>query len=311
MRLTMICVGDELLKGFTVNTNLTELGAALLEEGIVPAEAVVIPDTRESIALELERQLASETDVIVFSGGLGPTLDDLTKQVVAETLGLRLEVNDEVLTKLAEYWKRRGSGTSLPTTAENQALVPKGAEWLPNDVGTAPGLVMKVKRRSSTKTAKKPLNHQLVVLLPGPPGEFNPMVRGHLMPYFKRNLRYDAKFTKTIIVADLPESKVENLTSKLVPDNMSIAYCASPAYVRLYLSGTSKNALDEKEREIREALGVHALPSGASSPVEMLLRELRGRKMTLAVAESCTGGLIGAEITSFSGASEVFKGGFI
>jgi nicotinamide-nucleotide amidase len=125
MRIVVVCIGDELLKGFTVNTNLTELGAALLEIGLAPAESVIIPDSSQAIADELNRQLASGTDVTIFSGGLGPTLDDLTKQTIAKTLGLSLEIDDGVLRNLSEYWNRRGK--PLPATAENQALVKTGA----------------------------------------------------------------------------------------------------------------------------------------------------------------------------------------
>jgi nicotinamide-nucleotide amidase len=148
-------------------------------------------------------------------------------------------------------------------------------------------------------------------MLPGPPGEFTPMVRAHLIPYLKRNCDFDTFFTNTIPVVDMPESEVERLTAKLIPDDMSIAYCASPACVKTYISGSSRKALLEKEREIRGILGAHALPPGFSSPMEFLLRELRERKMTLGIAESCTGGMIAAETTSFPGASQVFKGGVV
>ena len=310
MRIAIVCIGDELLKGFTVNTNLTDLGTALMGIGLSPEISVTIPDTQTAIAKELSRQLETGMDIIIFSGGLGPTLDDLTKQVIAKELGLSLEINEDVMEKLREYWKRRGS--KLPSIASNQALVPEGAEWLPNDIGTAPGLLIKVdSRRHSAKpaTAKDP--KQLLVMLPGPPGEFNPMVKNHLIPYLVGFREFRGRFTKTITVANMPESRVENATASLIPTDMSIAYCASPACVRVYLSGDDTTALTMKEREIRKILTPNALPEGVSSPVEQLIRELRENSMTLAVAESCTGGMIAAEFTSFPGASDVFKGGFI
>ena len=311
MKIAVVCIGDELLKGFTINTNLTDLGTALMQIGLSPELSVTIPDNQAAIAGELNRLLTDDMDIIIFSGGLGPTLDDLTKQVIAKELGLALEVDDGVMDQLKKYWKKRGA--PLPDIATNQALVPVGAEWLPNDVGTAPGLLITVDRatRDTARLADTIKERQRIIMLPGPPGEFNPMVKNHLIPYLNQICDFRERFTKTIVVADMPESRIEKATASLVPKEMSIAYCASPACVKVYLSGDDIEALALKEREIRGVLSPNALPIGISSPVEQLICELRENSLTLAVAESCTGGMIAAEFTSFPGSSDVFKGGFI
>ena len=313
LKIAVVCIGDELLKGFTVNTNLTDMGKTLLQYGYVINNAVVIPDIKEVIEENMRTLLKGGMDVIIFSGGLGPTVDDLTKPAIAEACGLKLVRNNKIAEDLESYWKHRGK--KMPDTVMNQALVPEGADYFLNTVGTAPGLLIKpdlAKLELNISTKKRSSVPPAVILLPGPPSELNPMFIKDVIPYIQSLSGYSRTYTNTIFVTGIPESVVEEKTLPLIRNSdFSIAYCASPEAVKVYISGNDKTQLASKTQELRNILREYALPDQIRNSVHALIDLCKKNRLTISVAESCTGGLIAAAITDIPGASEVFKGSIV
>ncbi len=310
IKIAAICIGDELLKGFTVNTNLSDIGSALLKSGFVVDRAVVIPDTKEAICNSMHDLIGAGMDLIIMTGGLGPTVDDLTKSTVAEACGLDLIVNNEVAESLKVYWSRRNK--EMPESVMSQALVPEGSLFFPNEVGTAPGLLINL---SETQPENSPNGHPglpAIILLPGPPSEMNPMLGKYVIPYIKSLPDFEKLYTNTIHVAGLPESHVENKTLPLVKSlELSVAYCASPEAVKVYLSGNNIEKLNAGTEKLREVLREYALPEGSTTAVDEIVNYCIKNSLTLSVAESCTGGLIAAAVTDIPGTSQIFKGGIV
>jgi len=310
LKIAVICVGDELLKGFTVNTNLSDMGKTLLHNGFIIDTATVIPDDKKIIQTHLYSLLKNGVDIIIFSGGLGPTVDDLTKPAIAEALELKLIINEDVAKHLKEYWKKRNK--KMPEKVMNQALIPSGADYFLNTAGTAPGLLIKPELIKSDLKISTKKRVPAIILLPGPPSELNPMFIKDVIPFLKSLSGFQKVYTKTIFVTGLPESNIEEKTLPLLNNSdFSIAYCASPAAVKVYLSGNNKKLLIKKTAEIRKALGKYALPEKITNSVHYLVNFCKKNNLTLSVAESCTGGLIAATITEIPGASEIFKGGIV
>jgi len=308
LKISLICIGDELLKGFTVNTNLTNIGNTMTTAGLIIHEAAVIPDIPKAITEMIERLFQHDTDIIITTGGLGPTVDDLTKQAISAFLELPLKHNEDIVDAIKKYWGRRKQ--TMPKSVLSQALIPEGAKWFPNEVGTAPGILIKAEkfRKSTSLSPETPC----IIMLPGPPSELNPMFKKHVMPFLER-IEPEKRFTETIHVSGLPESIVEKRTENLIPEasDLSIAYCASPEAVRVYLSGTDYEQLKAKKCELETVLADRLLPAGVISPAEHTVKIFREKNITLACAESCTGGMIAAAITDIPGASSVFKGSVV
>ena len=306
LNISIICIGDELLKGFTVNTNLTNIGDAMTTAGLIIHDAVVIPDNPAVITERIERLFNHGTDIIITTGGLGPTVDDLTKQTIAEFLGLPLRQNKDIITSLKKYWSKRPQ--PMPDSVLSQALIPEGAEWFPNEVGTAPGILIKIDKFKNSNTTAAPR----IIMLPGPPSELNPMFQNYVLPFLE-SIETERRFTETIHISGLPESLVEKRTIDLIKDvhDLSIAYCASPEAVKIYLSGNDKTELKAKKHEIEAVLQDRLLPEGISSPAEHIVKIFKKENFSLACAESCTGGMIAAAITDIPGSSAIFKGSVV
>ncbi len=310
IKIAAVCIGDELLKGFTVNTNLSDIGSNLLASGFSLEKAIVIPDTKALIQDVMEDLLRGGMDIVIFTGGLGPTVDDLTKPAVAEALGLKLLLNDVVAEHLRLYWSRRDR--QMSESVMSQAFVPEGAECFPNEVGTAPGLLINISGTCRGISKDSDVSLPCVILLPGPPGEMKPMLRKYVIPYLESITGFDKIYTDTLHVAGLPESRVEQMTLPLIEESgMNIAYCASPEAVKVYISGNNRENLNRKVIQLREKLTSYVLPEGTVSSVDDMMKFCLDKNISLAVAESCTGGLIASAITDISGASRIFKGGIV
>ncbi len=292
----MLCIGDELLRGSTTNTNLAKIGQALGAAAMFPIMEMAVKDAGESIVDGLD-VLFARSEIIISTGGLGPTSDDVTKTTVAEYFDLKLEKNAKVTNKIKTFWSARRLG-KMPPSVLNQALVPAGAQILENRTGTAPGLI--VNNAKSGKT---------VIMLPGPPHEMTPMFEEFVIPYLK-SVSKDRLYTELIYVSGLPESSVEERVAPLVSSEpeLSIAYCASPESIKVFLSGKKPKLVNVKMKEIRETLKEFLLSPGSRSIAEDICCLLKKRKYKLALAESCTGGMIAAAITDIPGSSDVFSG---
>ncbi len=296
MKISVLCIGDELLRGSTTNTNLAKIGQLLGAAAMFPLMEMAVKDTGDSIIDGLD-VLLSRSDIIISTGGLGPTSDDVTKTVVAEYFGLKLIKNAKVADRIKSFWSARRLG-KMPSSVLNQALVPDGAQILENRTGTAPGLIVKNKKSGKT-----------IIMLPGPPHEMTPMFEEFVVPYLK-SVSKERLHTELIYVSGIPESCVEEKAAPIISSEpeLSIAYCASPESIKVFLSSKNAKLVSEKMNEIRKALKEHLLLPGARSIAEDIYFLLKKRKYKLGVSESCTGGLIASAITDIPGSSEVFSG---
>lgn len=295
MKVSVICTGTELLKGSTINTNLAFIGQELSEAGIVPIRALVIGDSLEDLQQALE-SAAVDSDIIITTGGLGPTRDDLTCDVVCAFLNLKLHRDLEIEADLSRRWAKRYS-TPPGEDYLLQANVPENSIVLKNNVGTAPGLWIK----GATE----------VILLPGPPNELNPMFQNEAMPLLKK-LVGKACFTSSFMIASISELVVQGKIEPIVEGlPLSIAYCSSVEGVKVFFSGEDEDLIKEKAEEAKKLFGDAVLADDLLSLVQEVSERLRGQGYTLGTAESCTGGMIAVAITDLPGSSQIFSGSIV
>jgi len=295
MNLHVICIGNEILLGHTLNSNLAFLGELLSNQGHVVAREVCIPDTRSAIEATL-RDCLSQADIVITVGGLGPTSDDITRPTVADALGLELEFDLGIYDGIKQRLAARGIG--VPDQALRvQSMVPRGATVVPNPVGTAPGLWCQH-------------GNVGVVMLPGPPREFQPMVTETVIPEIARRFPPVVR-THTIHTSGVPESVIAERVERFLAHHPRVtpAYCANPHMVDVRLTASADVAgLDVVCEALTTELGDAVLPEGCDSLPQAVGALLLSRGWTMATAESCTGGGIAAAITDVSGSSAYFPG---
>lgn len=299
MRIELINTGSELLLGFTVNAHLNYIARKLGEIGLRLERQVTVGDARAELHSCIAEALA-RCDAVIVTGGLGPTADDMTRDVVAELLGRKLVRDETVAAAIAERFKRRGI-VGMPESVNVQSLVPVGARVLSNRKGTAPGLAIEH-------------NDKLVVLLPGPPRELKPIFEEFVLPMLRQRHGVSAPFDcRTFKVVGLPESIVEEKVAPALADirDVELGYCARPGEVEVRVISNLKSSADEAEKRIRGALGDHIFGTGEERLEEVVVRELIAARKTIVTAESCTGGMIANRITNVSGSSEVFLNGWV
>ena len=304
MVVELICVGTELLLGNIVNTNAAYLSEKCALLGLSMYHQSVVGDNAERLKESLETAL-NRSDVVILSGGLGPTQDDLTKETAAEVMGIPLKEDPHSRERIEEYFKN----SQYKVITDNnwkQALVPEGAIVLDNENGTAPGIIMEKNGKS-------------VILLPGPPGELIPMFEGKVYDYLNK-LQPEIIYSTMVRICGLGESFVENEIRDLIDNqtNPTIATYAKIGQVDLRVTA---KAASEKEaaklakpmlKELVKRFGDHIYTMDAHKSLEeVIVHFLKERSLTLTTAESCTGGMIAARITDVPGASEVFKQGLV
>ena len=299
----IIAVGTELLLGNIANTNAQELSQALSSVGINVYWHTVVGDnpTRLAEAVDIARRRA---DVILTTGGLGPTYDDLTKQTVCAAFGLPLVFHPEILEGIRAYFEKNVHLT-MPENNRPQAEFPDGAVIFPNSVGTAPGCAFQC-------------DGVHVVMLPGPPFEMRTMLRDHALPYL-RTLSKEVIVSHDIMTFGLGESPMEELLRERMThmENPSLATYAKPSDVRLRATAKAPTA-EAAEDMLRPVVDeVCALLGDVVYGVDVASLEaacsalLRQKGMTLSSAESCTGGQIAQRMTALAGASQVYRGGVV
>ena len=300
MNIAVICTGTELLKGYTVNSNLAVLGAHLVAAGMPLSLEICVGDRPAEIGGAIAMALKN-ADTIVLCGGLGPTLDDITLDVAAKFFGCELQVIPELAQKVTDFWHKIHSG-HCPKNQLRQARVPVGGHFLPNPVGSASGIAF-----SSLYGGK--MRH--IFLLPGPPTEFIPMMRDYLIPEL---VALDSKRRHTIgfLAAGIGESTLAKAVEPVLKEfPVEIAYTAVPGGTKLFLEGDDPALLETAIQKARTAAGPDALPAGVTDLFEYLISLLQHHGLSLVTAESCTGGLIARTITDFPGVSSVFKGSVV
>lgn len=300
MRTIVINTGSELLLGDVINTHLRFLAQEVFPLGLRIERQVTVPDgeaIRDAIA-----EVLPTADILFVTGGLGPTTDDITREITAELLGLRLHHDPAVLNAIEERAAHRGF--RLTDRVARQAQVPEGATVLRNDHGSAPGLYL---------AAQPGTRRSHLFLLPGPPRELYPMFRDSVLPILSAIVPSQQRSERRIFrVAGMGESLVEEAVGEdlLRLPGLELGYCARPGEMDLRLIGETA-LLDRAERIVREKLGNAIFSADGGSLEQAVVKLLAERKETLAVAESCTGGYLAHRITNVPGASAVFLGGFV
>jgi nicotinamide-nucleotide amidase len=299
VRIELINTGSELLLGFTVNTHLNYIARKLGEIGLRLERQVTVGDVRAEMRAAITGAL-EQCDVLIITGGLGPTADDVTRDVVAKLLQRKLVRDETVAAQIAERLLKRG--VKFPDSIYVQALVPEGARVLPNANGTAPGLAIEH-------------DGKLVVLLPGPPRELKPMFEEFVLPMLRQRCGVRGLFDcRTFKVVGLPESIVEEKVAPALADmrDIELGYCARPGEVEVRIISNLKSLSDEAEKRIRGALGEDIYAEGKDARLEeTVVKMLAAAHKTVVTAESCTGGMIANRITNVSGSSEVFLNGWV
>jgi nicotinamide-nucleotide amidase len=297
MRVELINTGSELLLGFTVNTHASYLGRQLADLGLRLSRQTTIADDRPEMRATVAESLG-RSDIILITGGLGPTSDDFTRDVVAELLGLKLVHDETIAGLITERFRKRG--IKMLKQVLVQALVPAGAVVLPNLNGTAPGLAIES-------------GGKLIVLLPGPPRELKPMFEQFVLPLIHKKLGATQPLDcRTFKVARLGESLVEERVAPVLADlaDLELGYCARMGEVEVRIIAATAIA-DEAERRIRAALAENIFGTGADRLEEVVIKMLTAAGQTVATAESCTGGLIANRFTNVSGSSAAFVNGLV
>lgn len=301
----ILCVGTELLLGDIVNTNAAFLSRKLAELGICVYRHTVVGDNPERLKSALKAALR-DSDMVITSGGLGPTYDDLTKETVAEHFGRKMTLDEHSLGRIEAYFKR--TGRKMTDNNRKQAMMPEGAFIFDNDYGTAPALAVCNDDES-----------KMVIMLPGPPNELIPIFNERVIPYLSER-RDSVIASKNIHIFGMGESAVESVIEDIMRNskNPTVApYCQS-GEVRLRVTasaGSEAEAADMCDSLIEKIseteIGKYIYGIDIVSLERAVVEFLRDNKLTLACAESCTGGLVSKRITDVCGCSDVFLGGCV
>ncbi|MFZ5817824.1 MAG: competence/damage-inducible protein A [Bacillota bacterium] len=301
----LLFVGTELLLGEILNTNAQYLSERLALLGVDVYYQTTVGDNPERMRATF-RQALSRADVVIASGGLGPTMDDITREIAAEVTGRPLALDQQLVDELAAWFATRGR--SMPENNKRQCMVPAGATVLRNDRGTAPGLIIPAE------------GGRAVILLPGPPIELKPMFEQQVIPYLTDRLGGVplTLVSRTLRFIDIGESALEEAIGDLMEaqSDPTIAPYAKTGEVHLRLATKARTAeeglarIAPVEAEIRRRVGRHCYGIDATSLEEAVGRLLKERGLVLTLAESCTGGLVAKRITDVPGSSAYFSMGF-
>ncbi len=298
----ILCVGTELLLGDIINTNAAFLSTRLAELGINVYRHTVVGDNPERLKKALSSAL-EDSDLVITSGGLGPTYDDLTKETVAECFGRKMFLHEESLERIKEYF--RSSNKHMADNNIKQAMMPDGAIVFPNPYGTAPSLALVDEDKNKT-----------VIMLPGPPNELIPLFNEQISQYLRGRCE-GVLVSKNINIFGIGESNLEELLGDLMQTatNPTVAPYCKMGEVRLRVTASSTDVAeasrmcDEMIARIEKSeIGQYIYGIDADTMEMATVKALSAKGLTLALAESCTGGLIAKRITDVSGASEVFLG---
>ena len=302
MKAEIMAIGTEILLGDIVNTNAQFLAKELANLGIGVYHQSVVGDNSERI-LEAFDNAFKNCDTIITTGGLGPTKDDLSKELAAKYFNMEMCLREEILCDLEDYFKK--NNLEMTENNKKQCYFPKEAIILPNPNGTAPGAILEGE------------NNKRIILLPGPPREMEPMFTNHVVPYL-------SKFTDSVLVSKIlrvfgiGESKMEDLVCDLLDnENPTVAPYAKNIDVILRITAKGKNKeeaeklISPMEKEIRKRLGDNIYGEGEVTLEEVVGKLLVDKKMTVSTAESCTGGMVASTLINYPGISEVFMEGAV
>ncbi|HVX40741.1 MAG TPA: competence/damage-inducible protein A [Gemmatimonadaceae bacterium] len=305
-RVELVTIGDELLLGYTIDTNAAHLARALASIGMHIVRRTTVGDTPEEIATAV-REALDRTGAVITTGGLGPTSDDLTKPSIAAIFGRGMHLDEAHVAWMEERWRTR-FGRPLPASNKQQAMIPDGARKLENHHGSAPGIWLEDERG------------RWVAMLPGVPREMRGMLADTLLPLLRDRVPADSvvrslTLRTTGVGESLLADRIEAMTGG--PLGVTLAYLPSIAGVDLRLTvrempGDEADArLASAAARLRECVGDAIYGEGDADLAAVVLDLCRAGGMTVGVAESCTGGLLGARLTAIPGSSDVVRGGVI
>lgn len=307
MKILILSIGNEVLCGDIVNTNAAWLSEELWKNGFEVVKHITIADDEKSIREELLSAI-SKADVLIATGGLGPTADDFTVEIAAKTLGLLLEKNLEVMAQLDQYYTSRGR--LMSSNLEKQAMIPKGGEALINPVGSAPGV----------RVEYQGLNY---FFLPGVPKEMKEIFQNSILPWLIQKRKAPIFFkNKTLRCFGAEEAKLDHLIQPLLKNrvglgNAKLAFRVSVPEVLLKVSSWGEDELKAQKYlndavlQLKSVVGEYVYGEDEDCLESVVLKLLTEKKKTLATAESCSGGLIANRITNIPGASRNFLGGVV
>jgi nicotinamide-nucleotide amidase len=302
MKVILLNTGTELLLGDVQDAHLAFIAKEIFPLGLRIDEQRTVPDghaIREALATVFPR-----ADIVFVTGGLGPTTDDITREIAGELLELKLFFDERIMTAISQRFARRR--IKFTERVSRQAYVPEGAAVFLNENGTAPGLYLRANINSSIQSPH-------LFLLPGPPRELQPMFRESVTPTLRSFVLNPPSFERRMYkIANMGESLVEAAIGEkvLAIPGIELGYCARPGEVDLRIVGPA-SAIQQADSIVRSSLGSAIFSTDDEVLEEVVVKLLTGRKETLALAESCTGGLLADRITNVPGASEVFLAGYV
>jgi len=307
VKIDIINTGSELMLGYVLNSHQQWLCRQLSDRGYLVDRQTAVNDTAEAIQASVREGMA-RADLIIVTGGLGPTSDDRTRDLIAELLGRPLKSDSEVLARIEGFFGRRKR--PVPASTRVQALVPEGATVLQNEHGTAPGLAMEFESGSRSG---------LLVMLPGPPRELRPMFLNQVLPLIGKRFGAAPDFCCSVlrtvgIGESFLEEKIAGDLAPLIKRGLDVGYCARVGEVDLRFvarAAEAESLVQEAEAVARKHLRTFIYGRDPEELNAVIVRLLTEKGKTLALAESCTGGYIANRITNVSGSSAVFLGGVV
>ena len=312
MKIEIVTIGDELLLGFTIDTNSAHLGRALASIGVEITHRSSVGDNAADIADAVGKAL-DRTGAVITTGGLGPTADDLTKASIAELFGRRMYLDDHTLDAMKARWVRLRRTGPFPESNITQAMIPEGATILPNRHGSAPGIWLEDDKG------------RWVAMLPGVPREMRGLFEDELLPLIRARVEKEGATdipvirSRTLRTTGIAESALADLLGELARgvDGCSLAFLPSVDSVDLRLTirgvrgSEADSMLEQAAMKLRNTVGQYVYGEEGADLAELVLDQCRRIGLKIGVAESCTGGMLGARLTAIAGSSDVFMGGVI
>jgi nicotinamide-nucleotide amidase len=309
----LITIGDELLLGFTIDTNAAHISRTLAAAGFEIVRRTTVGDTAPEIARAVAEAL-DRTGAVITTGGLGPTSDDLTKPAIAQIFGRAMKVDEAIAHELERRWRARFPGGAFPATNKVQAEVPEGATVLTNRHGSAPGIWLEDDRR------------RWVAMMPGVPREMRGMLAEEVLPAMQARMGGTGTvvLSGTLRTTGIAESAIAELLGPNFLDDVGsdsgglpLAFLPGVSGVDLRVTARglprdrAESLIKQAIAKLRSKVGAYAYGEDDADLSAVVLEACRNQRLTLAVAESCTGGLLGERLTNIQGSSDVFLGGVI
>jgi len=302
-RVEVLTIGDELLSGRVINTNASFIGEHLMAAGLEPVYQSAVGDNGDAI-LQALGVATGRANAILTTGGLGPTHDDITKKLLCKFFKRQLVFHEELLKNLQEKFARQG--LTMPPVNQNQALLPQGAKFLENKIGSAPGIVIEEEDR-------------VLIAMPGVPSEMKLMLTDQVIPYLKQKFHAQVIIQRKIRTIGIMESAIFEKTKDIIDEKAAVKIAFLPSFRGVDIGLTTRaddreqaqKSVDGMQARFEERIGKYIFGYDHDQLPMVLGRLLVESSITLAVAESCTGGMLGKLLTDIPGSSEYFLGGII